>query len=303
MTGIPLLLVDGHNLLWRACYGTPAQIWSRDPDGKRDITTQFMFFALLRKGINDELGTWPEVIICFDGQHGAASRQQSDPGYKANRAAGDEALRPIRALPDIKSGLDAHRIAWIELTDAEADDVIATLAAASPGRDMLIMSTDQDYYQLLRDPAPGQGSIQVLNTAMRPGRRIIGPAQVHARYGVTPAQYPDFRALCGDTSDNLPGVRGIGPKSAAALLSGGLTLENLPATGQLTGRAAAIRDTWDQVHAWRAMIRMRTGLPVPAMPGGQPTTPLPAPAQVIDRLGLWRRPADSPVPAHAQTPP
>jgi DNA polymerase-1 len=299
MTGIPLLLVDGHNLLWRACYGTPAQIWSRDQDGKRDITTQFMFFALLRKGINDELGTWPEVIVVFDGQHGAASRQQADAGYKANRAASEEALRPIRALPDIKSGLDTYSIAWTEIDDAEADDVIAALAAASRGRDVLVMSTDQDYYQLLRDPAPEQGSVRVLNTVMRPGRRIIGPADVNARYGVIPVQYPDFRALCGDTSDNIPGVRGIGLKTAAALLGGGLTLEDLPASGRLTGRAAAIPATWDQVLTWRAMIRMRAGLQIPAAPSGQPTAPLPVPGQVIDQLGLWRRPAASPVPAHA----
>lgn len=65
MTGVPLLLVDGHNLLWRACFGTPAQIWSRDDNGRRDLTAQFMFFALLRKGINDELRHWPEVVV-FD---------------------------------------------------------------------------------------------------------------------------------------------------------------------------------------------------------------------------------------------
>jgi DNA polymerase-1 len=72
--------------------------------------------------------------------------------------------------------------------DAEADDVIATLAAASPGREVLIMSADQDYYQLLRDPAPGLGPVRVLNTARRPWSRLIGPADVAARYGVTPAQ-------------------------------------------------------------------------------------------------------------------
>jgi DNA polymerase-1 len=139
----------------------------------------------------------------------------------------------------------------------------------------------------------------VLNTVMRPGRRIIGPADVHARYGVIPVQYPDFRALCGDASDNIPGVRGIGLKTAAALLGGGLTLDDLPASGRLTGRAAAIPATWDQVLTWRAMIRMRAGLQIPAAPSGQPTAPLPVPGQVIDQLGLWRRPAASPVPAHA----
>ena len=131
MGDVPLLLVDGHNLLFRACFGTPAQILSRDASGKRDLTTQFMFFALLRKGINDEFGHWPEVMVVFDGQDGAAHRKDTDPGYKATRPEGPEALRPILALADVKAGLDMHGIAWIEIDDAEADDVIATLAAAA----------------------------------------------------------------------------------------------------------------------------------------------------------------------------
>jgi DNA polymerase I len=220
MTGVPLLLVDGHNLLFRACFGTPAQIFSRDPTDKRDITTQFMFFALLRKGINDELGHWPEVMVIFDGQDGAAGRKDTDPLYKATRPASPEALRPILALPDVKTGLDTYGITWIEIDDAEAeaDDVIATLVTAHPSREILIASMDQDYYQLLRDPGPGGAGVRVLNTAMRPGARLIGPAEVIARYGITPGQYPDFRALCGDASDNIPGVRGVGAKTAATLL-------------------------------------------------------------------------------------
>src|ERR1700758_1465402 len=102
MTGVPLLLVDGHNLLFRACFGTPAQIWSRDPDGKRDLTTEFMFFALLRKGINYELPGWPEVIVVFDGENGSARRKATDSDYKANRPGDSEALKPIRALAVVK---------------------------------------------------------------------------------------------------------------------------------------------------------------------------------------------------------
>ena len=188
--GVPLLLVDGHNLLFRACFGTPAQILSRDQQDKRDLTTQFMFFALLRKGINDELGRWPEVIVVFDGQDGAARRQGTDPGYKATRPATAEALRPILALPDVKAGLTMHSITWIEIDDAEADDVIATLAGAGPAREVLIVSTDQDYYQLLRDPGSGCGGVRVLNTAMRPGHRFIGTAQLTARYHITPTAVP-----------------------------------------------------------------------------------------------------------------
>jgi DNA polymerase-1 len=295
-TGVPLLLVDGHNLLFRACFGTPAQIWSRDQDDKRDITTQFMFFALLRKGINDEFVSWPEVIVVFDGQDGAADRKDTDSGYKATRPDTPEALKPILALPDVKAGLDLHGITWIEIDDAEADDVIATIAAAEPARDVLIASMDQDFYQLLRDPCPGQGSVRVLNTAMRLGNRLIGPAQVTARYGITPRQYPDFRALCGDASDNIPGVKGVGAKTAATLLADGVSLDNLPASGRLSGgKGAAISMAWPQVLTWRSMIRLETSIPLPARPNRMPTVPLPIPGQVIARLGLWRRTAPIPV--------
>jgi DNA polymerase-1 len=168
--------------------------------------------------------------------------------------------------------------------------VIATLAAAHPGRDILIASMDQDYYQLVGDPDPDHAAVRVLNTAMRPGSRLIGPAEVTARYGIAPGQYPDFRALCGDASDNISGVRGVGAKTAAALLADGLVLEDLPASGRLSGsKGAAIAAAWPQVLIWRSMIRLRKDLPLPPGPAHVPTAPLPVPGEVIARLGLWRR--------------
>ena len=291
MTGVPLLLVDGHNLLFRACFGTPAQIWSRDQHDKRELTTEFMFFALLRKGINEELPGWPEVVVVFDGQDGSAQRKQADACYKANRPDGGQALKPILALPVVKAGLDLFGITWVEVSDAEADDVIATLAASCPSRDVLISSTDQDYCQLLRDAGPGHGPVRALNTARRAGSRLAGPAEVRARYGVDPVQFAGYRALAGDPSDNIPGVRGIGAKTAAALLDGGLTLDDLPASGRLAGRKGdAVTRAWQQVLTWRDMIRMNDQVPVPAgAVTGLATTPLPRPAEVIEKLGLWKR--------------
>ena len=272
-------------------FGTPAQIWSRDEHDKRDLTTEFMFFALLRKGINEELPGWPEVVVVFDGQDGSAQRKAADSDYKANRPADSEALKPIRALPAVKAGLDLFAITWVEISDAEADDVIATLAANCPARDVLIASVDQDYYQLVRDAGPGHGAVRILNTARRAGSRLTGPAEVRARHGVMPSQFADYRALAGDASDNIPGVRGIGAKTAAALLGGGLCLDDLPASGRLIGRkGAAITSAWQQVLTWRDMIRMNDGLPVPGEAiTGMATTPLPRPAEVIEKLGLWRR--------------
>lgn len=110
-----------------------------------------------------------------------------------------------------------------------------------------------------------------------------------ARYGISPDQYPDFRALSGDASDNIPGVKGVGARTAAALLAGGLTLDELPASGRLSGgKGAAVPAAWPQVLTWRSMIRMRAGIPLPARPAGAATVPLPIPGQVIARLGLWR---------------
>jgi DNA polymerase-1 len=78
----------------------------------------------------------------LDGQDGSAQRKEANAGYKANRPDGGKALKPIRALPAVKAGLDLFAITGVEVSDAEADDVIATLAASCPQRDVLIASAD-----------------------------------------------------------------------------------------------------------------------------------------------------------------
>jgi DNA polymerase I len=128
---VPLLLVDGHNLLWSATFGFPAPIYSRDKT--RLLTGLLAFFALLRVAVRDDMpGAAPEIIVVFDGEHGAAGRQQTHDGYKASRPTDDQARLPLTFLPDVKRGLDHCGIAWIELEHAEADDVIATVVHATP---------------------------------------------------------------------------------------------------------------------------------------------------------------------------
>ncbi|MBP2474824.1 DNA polymerase-1 [Crossiella equi] len=282
--GVPLLLVDGHNLLWRAAFGFPAAILSRDKT--RDLTAEFGFFALLRVAIRDELPEPPEVLVVFDGEHGAAERKDSDADYKANRVLDEAALKPLRAIPHVQRALTDYGIAWIEIDTAEADDVIATLVTVTrnqaPERQVRIMSGDRDFYQLVDD------RVHALNTVMKRGRRHIGPAEVVERYGVTPDQWPDFCALKGDSADNIPGVKGIGEGTAAKLLTGGLRLDQLLASGRLTGvKKTKVIDAWEQVLAWRDLIRMRTDLDLPHHPTGHPTRELPKPADVIEKLGLW----------------
>jgi DNA polymerase I len=221
MSLAPLLLCDGSNLLFRSWFGFPARIRSRDK--ARDLTGVFGFFALLRAAVRDEIAADPEIVVVFDGELGSAARREADPAYKAHRPADDAALAPIKALPDVKRGLDALEVTWTEIEDAEADDVIATLVHASPaGRDILIMSGDRDMYQLVTD------RVLVLNTAMRPGHRLIGPKEIEARYGVPPSSWCCRTGLVGDVSDGIKGIPGIGTKTAARLLRGGLRLEDLP---------------------------------------------------------------------------
>lgn len=278
----PLLLVDGHNLLWAATFGFPATVRSRDKT--RELTGLFAFFALLRVAVRDEVPDGPpEIIVVFDGQYGGAARQAIDAGYKAQRPTDEAALAPIQFLPDIKQGLNNCGIAWIELEHAEADDVIATLVAATPPpRPVLVMSRDRDYYQLIND------RVRVLNTKMRAGNRLIDAAAVQARFGVTPGQWPDFRALTGDPADNIPGVPGVGAGTAAALLAGLLALDELPDSGRIAcGRGRAVLDHWDNLLKWRDMIRLRTDLALPVKACGQPSEALPAPRDVVEQLDRW----------------
>ncbi|MGH3900342.1 MAG: 5'-3' exonuclease [Pseudonocardiaceae bacterium] len=273
----PRLYVDGHNLLHRAAFGFPARITSRSG---RDITLVFGFFALIRAAARNLDTPRPEVIVVFDGQDGAADRRALLPRYKPP-VTGDEEV--FADLPRIHDGLNLLGIQWIEKNQWEADDVIASLVTAQPAREHLIMSTDKDFYQLLSP------RVSVLNTQRRVDRRRVHPAEVRDKHGVLPHQWCDYRALTGDKSDNIPGIRGIGDKTAARLLTDGGHLEDLDKLDRLTGRISKlIRHQWDDLMLWRTLIQLRTDLPIPtADRPGQPSSLPPAP-DIVGALDLWR---------------
>lgn len=270
------LHVDGHNLLHRAAFGFPSRITSRSG---RDITLVFGFFALLRAGARS-LDQPPEIIVSFDGQAGAADRRALLPTYKPP-VAGDEEV--FADLPHIYRGLDLLKIRHIEDNRWEADDVIATLISTAPEREHVIMSTDKDFYQLLSD------RVSMLNTGRRADRRRIHPAQVRDTHAVAPHQWCDYRALTGDKSDNIPGIRGIGHTTANRLLADGAHLEDLDKLDRLTGRAGhLIRQHWDDLLLWRTLIQLRSDLPLPPAAGPPQATELPAAPQIVGQLNLWQ---------------
>jgi 5'-3' exonuclease len=268
--------VDGHNLLHRAAFGFPARITSRSG---RDITLVFGFFALIRAAARG-LEIPPEVIVVFDGPDGAADRRALLPSYKPP-VTGDEEV--FADLPRIRDGLDLLGLSWIEDTRWEADDVIASLIAAHPTREHLIMSTDKDFYQLLSP------RVSVLNTQRRADRRLIRPAEVYDRHGVLPHQWCDYRALTGDKSDNIPGIRGVGDTTAARLLAEGAHLEDLDKLDRLTGGIGhRIRHQWNDLLLWRTLIQLRTDVPLPTTIGTHQPSSLPSAPDVIGALDLWK---------------
>ena len=284
MRDVPLLLVDGHNLLWRSWYGFPARIKSRDKT--RDVTGVFGFFALLRVAIR-ELPSPPEVVVVFDGENAWGDRSAIDPAYKAHRATDEDAMAPIRSLTDVVRGLEATRLRHVCVDTAEADDIIASVVARchrqAPEREVWIMSNDRDFYQLL------DARTRVLNTLRRPGQRIVDHADIEMRFRVTPAQWCDRTSLVGDPSDGIRGVRGVGPITAARLLADGLTIEALPESDRLVGRVGErIRDSLDDVVRWKRMLRMQTHHAVPAdLLSHSPSCELPKAPSVLDVLDLW----------------
>ncbi len=205
-----LLLLDGHSLAFRAFYALPTDLST--PNGT--ITNAvFGFTSMLTKVLADEKPDY--VGIAFDAP-GKGFRHEMDPEYKAGRKETPDVFRA--QMPLIREVVDALQFRVIEVPGVEADDVIATLAtrAADDGVDVVVVTGDRDAFQLVRDP-----HLKVLyNKRGVSDYALYDEAGIVERTGgVTPAQYPDYAALRGDSSDNLPGVPGIGEKTAAKLIT------------------------------------------------------------------------------------
>ena len=213
-----LLIVDGNNLLFQMFFGMPARI--TNGEGKA-IQGTLGFVGALLKIIRKVEPT--HILAIFDGEH-ENSRCEIDADYKANRmdySMVSETENPFTQLPDIYKALDYMGINFIETTNCEADDLIASYALSfCESTDIVICSFDSDFFQLISE------RISVLR--YRGKETIVCSSQyIIEKYGIYPNQYAYFKSLVGDTADNIKGAEKIGIKTAASLLGKFGTLENI----------------------------------------------------------------------------
>ncbi len=212
-----LMLIDGHSILNRAFYAIPPLT---APDGT-PTGAIYGFLNILFKFIDEEKPN--KLIVAFDRSE-PTFRHEKYKEYKGTRKSMDYDLRV--QVPLVKDVLKSMNITIAEKPGYEADDIIGTLSKrmSANGEKVVIVSGDKDLLQLLDD------NITMKNPKTRAGKTTVDtytPAELYEEYGVTPEEFVDLKALMGDTSDNIPGAKGIGPKTAMPLIAEYHTVENL----------------------------------------------------------------------------
>ena len=253
--------LDAPSLVYRAFFSLPATITGSDG---RPVNAVRGFMEMTTRLIIDRRPD--EIVAVFDADYRPAFRVEAYPGYKAERPEDPPEL-PAQ-FEVIAEVLDAVGIPRAEADGFEADDALATLVKdASPETAAVVVSGDRDMLALVRDT-----SVRVL-FPVRGTKEMkeFDPATVEASYGVTPELYPAFATLRGDPSDGLPGIAGIGPKRAAALLDsyGSIDgifehLDDLPPRQQ-----AAFRDSVDYLKAAKICVRLVDDADVRIIGGGR----------------------------------
>jgi DNA polymerase-1 len=211
----PLLIVDGDNLAHRAYHSMPKSL--RSADGKRPINAIVGWTNML-------VWLWESeqprsIFVAWDSLGVDTYRHELLPSYQGGRVFDTSIVKQLDLLPGLAA---AFGFGVGKKAGYEADDFMAAAAIAETkrGGTSLLLTTDRDAYQLVSDTVMVLAPRKGVRDLMR-----IGPAEVVERLGVLPEQVPDYKALAGDASDNIPGAKGIGPKAAAALLLKYGTLE------------------------------------------------------------------------------
>jgi len=269
-----VLIIDGHSMAFRAFYALP-------PDNFVTATGQhtnavYGFVSMLTRLLETEQPT--HVAVAFDvSRH--SFRTEEYPEYKGTRDATPEEFKGQVEL--IREVLDAMGIVSLSREGFEADDILATLAyrAGNDGATVLVVSGDRDSFQTVTD------NVTVLYPGTGPGDlRRMTPQAVEEKYGVPPHRYPEIAAIVGETSDNLPGVPGVGPKTAAQWINKYDGLDNLLARADEIGgkRGAALREHMDDVVRNRRLNRLLTDMDLEVSPSDLARRPTDVAA--IDRL-------------------
>ena len=271
------MLLDAASLYFRAFYGVPTSVTS--PDG-RPVNAIRGFLDMTARLVAAHR---PErLVACWDDDWRPAFRVAALPSYKAHRVApegGEEVPDELGPqVPVLVDVLAAAGIARVGAPGYEADDVIGTLATRARGP-VDVVTGDRDLFQLV-DDARG---VRVLYTARGIGDiEVIDEAAVTAKYGIPGRAYADFAVLRGDPSDGLPGVPGIGAKTAAALITAFGDLAGIraavartvvptpPLTGSVLKKLLAARDYLDAAPIVVAVAR---GIDLPPVEGELPRTP------------------------------
>ncbi|MDN5791245.1 MAG: DNA polymerase I, partial [Micrococcales bacterium] len=249
-----LLLLDGHSLAYRAFFALPVENFSTSTG--QPTNAVYGFTSMLINVLRDEEPT--HVAVAFDLSR-RTFRTEEYAEYKAGRAkTPDEFRGQVSLLHEV---LEALRIRFIELEGYEADDIIGTLAtqAEADGMEVLICSGDRDTFQLVSDRVTILYPVRGVSELTR-----MTPEAVTARYGIPPTRYSDLAALVGESSDNLPGVPGVGPKTAAKWINQFGDLAGIVAgVDQIKGKAGeSLREHLDEVLRNRRLNQLVLDAPV-----------------------------------------
>jgi DNA polymerase I len=252
-----LFLIDGNSLAYRAFFALPESIATSTGQPTNAI---FGFASMLVKILTD-YGPKATVVVWDAGSSG---RKEVYPEYKAQRTSRPDLLK--EQWPHLEPLVDAFGYRNVSMAGYEADDVIASLAerAKAEGVPVMVVTGDRDAYQLV------DGGVRIMTTSRGiTDTRVYDRAGVVERYGIPPELVPDFIGLKGDTSDNIPGVPGIGDKTAAQLLQQFGSLEAvLAGVDQISGakRKQNLVDHAEDARVSKALATMKRDLDVPVDP-------------------------------------
>ena len=249
----PLLAVDGDSLAHRAYHALPKSI--RRAEGRP--ANMIVGFANMLAQLW-ELEQPRSVFVAFDSLETPTYRHEALPAYQSGREFPPDLLEQLDLLPELVAALG---FAHAKAPGFEADDFLGAVVKAEEAkrRPVVVATSDRDLFQLA----------SARTTILQPVRGVselarVGPAEVRERYGVEPAQVPDFIALRGDPSDRIPGARGVGPKTAAQILAQYGSLEAALEAGRFPAQA-------EELRLYRRIATLDASAPLPPLDDRPPT--------------------------------